>query len=126
MHKQSRLVAVSPIRTEADLTAALAKIEALMDAAPGSHDALRLEVLSTLVEAYEAKHHPISPPAPIDAIRFRLEQQGLTTKALEGIIGTRARVSEVLNGKRALSLAMIRKLHAKLGIPLASLIGAAR
>jgi len=77
------------------------------------------------VHDYETKHHPIPPPDPIEAIKFRLEQQGLTTKALEGVIGTRARVFEVLKKKRQLTLTMIRKLHSTLGIPFNSLLGTA-
>jgi HTH-type transcriptional regulator/antitoxin HigA len=73
-------------------------------------------VLATLVDAYEAEHHPIDPPDPIEAIKFRMEQQGLTRKDLERLLGTRTRVSEVLNRKRNLSIAMIRRLHAELGI----------
>jgi HTH-type transcriptional regulator/antitoxin HigA len=118
-------VRVKPIRGDADLTAALAEIETLMGAAPGSVEEDRLEVLSTLVEAYEARHFAIPPPDPIDAIHFRLEQLGLSRKALEGVIGSRARVSEVLNRKRPLSIAMIRELHRRFRIPLESLIGAA-
>ena len=94
-----------------------------MSAPAGGQDADRLEVLSTLVASYEARHHAIPPPDPIDAIRFRLEQQGLTAKALEGLIGTRARVFEVMNRRRPLSISMIRRLHKALHIPLESLVG---
>jgi HTH-type transcriptional regulator/antitoxin HigA len=96
-----------------------------LNAEPGSAEEARLEVLSILVRDYEARRHPILPPDPIEAIRFRLEQQGLTPKALERVIGTRARVSEVLNKKRRLSLEMIRNLHDTLAIPFSSLMTAA-
>ncbi len=89
----------------------------------GSPAAERLEVLVTLVQAYEAEHHPIAPPDPIEAIRFRMEQQGLTRKDLEAWIGTRARVSEVLSRKRPLTLAMIRRLRRGLGISADILVG---
>lgn len=91
-------------------------------ATPDTPEADRLDVLATLVEAYEAKHYPIDPPDPIAAIRFRMEQQGLTAQDLEPFIGTRARVSEVLNRRRPLSLSMIRRLTEGLGIPAAVLI----
>ncbi len=110
-------VRVRPLRNEADLDWALAEIDKVVDAAPGTSGEARLEVLSTLVEAYERVHHPIEAPDPIAAILFRLEQQGLTRKALEGVIGSRARVSEVLNRKRPLTLQMIRRLKHKFDIP---------
>jgi len=110
-------VEVNPIRTEADYEAALRDLAAVWGAAEGTPEGDRLDVLATLIEAYESRHHPIDPPDPIDAIRFRMEQQGLTRKDLEGIIGTRTRVAEVLNGKRGLSIGMIRRLHDQLGIP---------
>ena len=107
---------IQPIKTEQDYDAALRAIEALWNAPEGSSEADRLEILITLVEAYEAAHHPIDPPDPIEAIKFRMEQQGLTRKDLEPLIGTRTRVSEVLNRKRSLSIGMIRRLHDRLGI----------
>ncbi len=113
-----------PIRTEADYDAALAEIDGLLDAAEGSAAAERLELLSILVEAYEEVHHEIEPPDPIDAIRFRMEQRGLSRRDLEPYVGSRARVSEVLNRQRPLTLAMIRRLHRGLGIPAESLIQA--
>jgi HTH-type transcriptional regulator / antitoxin HigA len=116
---------VKPIKTEADYDAALRAIERLWKAEPGTPAADRLEVLVTLVEAYEAERWPIDPPDPVTAILFRMEQQGLTRRDLEPYLGGRGRVSEVLTGKRALTLPMIRKLHAGLGIPLESLIGTA-
>lgn len=103
-------VTVRPVRTEADYDAALRDINALMDARPGTPDGDRLDVLVTLVQAYEARHHPVAPPDPVDAIRFRMEQSGLTPRDLEPYIGSRARVSEVLNRRRALTLPMIRRL----------------
>ena len=108
---------IKPIKTNADHRAALEEIERLMDAEKDSADGDRLDVLATLVEAYEAKRFPIDPPDPVAAIEFVMEQRGLTRKNLEPMIGGRGRVSEVLAGKRALSLAMIRKLHRGLGIP---------
>ncbi len=114
---------IKPIRTEADYDEALAEISGLLDAPEGSPDADRLEVLSTLVESYEERHHPIDPPDPVEVIKFRMEHMGLTRKDLEPLIGGRGRVSEVLNRKRGLSLSMIRNLHAGLGIPAKILIG---
>lgn len=113
---------IKPIHTAADHVAALATIESLWDAKPGSRDGDRLEVLATLVDAYEREHTPIVPPTPLEAIKFRLEQEGKSRKDLEAILGTRGRVSEVLTGRRALSLAMIRGLHEALRIPLEVLV----
>lgn len=113
---------VRPVRTEADYEAALSEIDGLMDAGPGTTRGDRLDVLVTLVQAYEAKHHPVPPPDPIDAIKFQMEQRGLTAKDLEPILGHRGRVSEVLNKKRPLTLSMIRRLHAELDIPAEILI----
>ena len=107
---------LKPIRGESDYEAALAEARRLWGATTGTQDGDRLDVLATLIDAYEAKHHPMDPPDPIEAIKFRMEQQGLSRKALEPMIGTRARVTEVLNRKRNLSIEMIRKLHDKLGI----------
>ena len=115
---------LKPIRTEADYDAVMAEIDGLLDAPAGSAAAERLELLSILVEAYEDAAHPLDPPDPVDAIRFRMEQQGLTRRELEPFIGSRARVSEVLNRQRPLTLAMIRRLHRGLGIPAESLIQA--
>ena len=107
---------LKPIRGESDYEAALAEARRLWGATTGTQDGDRLDVLATLIDAYEAKHHPMDPPDPIEAIKFRMEQQGLSRKALEPMIGTRARVTEVLNRKRNLSIEMIRKLHDELGI----------
>ena len=105
-----------PIRTESDYEQALAEVEELWGARTGTSKGDRLDVLATLIEAYEVEHYPMDPPDPIEAIKFRMEQQALTRKDLEKILGTRMRVSEVLNRKRGLSVNMIRALHEKLGI----------
>jgi len=107
---------LKPIRTEADYEAALAEIERLWGAPAGTPEGDRLDILATLVDAYENEHYPMDPPDPIEAIKFRMEQQGLTRKDLEGILGSRTRVAEVLNRRRGLSINMIRRLHKKLGI----------
>ncbi len=107
---------VRPIRTKRDYEAALKEVERLWGAKAGSSDGDRLDVLATLVDAYEAEHYPMDPPDPVEAIKFRMEQQGLTRRDLEEIIGTRTRIAEVLNRKRGLSIAMIRRLHERLGI----------
>ena len=107
---------VRPIRSDADYEAALAEVERLWGAPSGTSEADRLDVLATLIDAYEAEHHPIDPPDPVEAIKFRMEQQGLNRKELEPLIGTRTRVAEVLGRKRALSIGMIRRLHEGLGI----------
>lgn len=108
---------IRPIRTEADYEKALDEIEELMDAQPGTDEADQLDVLVTLVEAYEARHFPILPPDPIAVIEYYLDQRGLTRRALEPYLGSRARVSEILNRRRALTLPMIRRLQSGLGIP---------
>ena len=108
---------IKPIRNAKDHDRALREIEKLWGCAKGSAQSDRLEVLVALVEAYERSHYPIDPPNPIDAIRFRLEQQGLGQRALIGVLGNRTRVYEVLRGDRGLSLAMIRRLHKRFGIP---------
>jgi HTH-type transcriptional regulator/antitoxin HigA len=110
------MIEIKPIRSEADYEEALAEVERLWGARSGTPEGDRLDILATLIDAYEAEHHPIDPPDPIEAIKFRMEQQGLTRKDLEGILGTRTRVAEVLNRRRGLSIAMIRRLHEKLGI----------
>jgi HTH-type transcriptional regulator/antitoxin HigA len=115
---------IRPIRTKADYRSALKEIEGLMGAAPRTADGDRLDVLVTLVEAWERKHEPMDLPDPVSAIRFRMEQSGLTPKDLVPMIGRLNRVYEVLSGKRPLTLAMIRRLHMQLGIPAESLIGA--
>lgn len=115
-------MSIQPVRTRKDHARALKEIERLWNAKPGTPAYDRLDVLTTLVEAYERKHIPLPAPDPVQAILFRIEQQGLTRKDLEPLIGSRARVSEVLNHKRDLTLPMIRALHTKLGIPADSLI----
>jgi HTH-type transcriptional regulator/antitoxin HigA len=117
---------IRPLRTEEDYKAALAAVSALVDAdpAPGTPDGDRLEILSLLVERYEAAHFPLESPNPVEAIKFRMEQQGLTVSDMQPYIGNTNRVYEVLNGKRSLSLAMIRRLHEGLHIPAEVLIGA--
>ena len=116
--------AIRPIRTDADYRAALALVEPYFDHEPeiDSDAGAHFEALLTLIEAYEAKLYPISPPDPIEAILFRMEQQGLKPKDLEPMIGQRNRVYEVLNRKRKLTMAMVWRLHTGLGIPAESLI----
>jgi HTH-type transcriptional regulator/antitoxin HigA len=111
-----------PIREGREHEAALSEIERLWGAKPGTSKGDRLDVLLALVDEYERAHYPIDPPDPIDAIRFRLEQAGLDRRALTGVIGSRTRVYEVLRGDRPLTLAMIRRLHERLGIPAEVLI----
>lgn len=113
---------IKPIRNAHDYRKALSRVEALWDCGEGSPECDELDVLATLVEAYERVHYPIDLPDPIEAIRFRLEQQGKDTRDLVGIIGQRTRVYEVLSGKRSLSLQMIRNLQDKLDIPASVLI----
>ncbi len=108
---------IRPIKTNKDHEAALAEVAELWEAEPGSEEADRLDVLVTLIEAYEERAHPILPPDPIEAILFRMDQLGLSRRDLEPYLGTRARVSEILNRTRNLTLAMIRRLHEGLGIP---------
>jgi HTH-type transcriptional regulator/antitoxin HigA len=104
------LVKVRPIRSEADYDSALAEVSGLMDAVPGTAEGDRLDILVTLIEAYEARHWAIEAPDPIDAIRVRMEQKHLRPRDLEPMIGSRGRVSEVLSRKRPLTLPMIRRL----------------
>ncbi|MBV5279415.1 MAG: DNA-binding protein [Campylobacteraceae bacterium] len=113
---------IIPIRTEADYDAVLARIDTLMDAKFGTPEGDELDVLVTLVEACEAKHYPMLPCDPIEAIKFRMDQMGLELKDLTPIIGSRSKVSEVLNHKRKLSINMIRNLHKQLTIPYESLM----
>lgn len=117
---------IRPIRTQRDYEEALREIECLWGADEGTSEGDRLDVLTTLVEAYEDKHFPIDMPDPIEAIRFRLEQQGLDHHALLGVLGGRSRVYEVMHHKRALSLEMIRRLNERFGIPAEVLIRPAR
>ncbi len=117
---------LKPIKTKKEYNNVLSRIYELMqkDHKPGSKFSDEVEVLSILVEAYEKKHHPIPPPNPIEAIKFRLEQMGIEEKELTRILGGRSRKSEILSGRRKLSLNMIRKLHEKLSIPAETLIAA--
>jgi HTH-type transcriptional regulator / antitoxin HigA len=107
---------LKPIRTKADYKNALAEVERLWGSKSGTPKGDRLDVLATLIDAYETEHYPMEPPDPVEAIKFRMEQQGLSRKDLEPFIGTRTRVAEVLNRKRSLSIGMIRRLHEHLGI----------
>src|SRR6266851_5214738 len=107
---------LKPIRSKSDYKKALAELERLWGARSGTPEGDRLDVLATLIDAYETAHYPMDPPDPIEAIKFRMEQQGLSRKDLEPLIGTRTRVAEVLNRKRNLSIGMIRRLHDRLGI----------
>ena len=113
---------IKPIKTDADYRAALKEIETLMMAEPDTPEGEKLDVLVTLVEAYEQKHYPLDLPDPVEAIKFEMEQKGLTVKDLEPMIGKSNRVYEVLNHKRSLTLKMIWRLHEQLGIPAESLI----
>ena len=117
---------IKPIRTNSDYERTLREVERLMGAKEGTPEEDRLDVLATLVDAYESEHFPIDPPDPIEAILFRLEQQGLDPSALVGVIGGRSRVYEVMHRKRALSLTMIRRLHERFGIPAEVLIQPSR
>jgi HTH-type transcriptional regulator / antitoxin HigA len=114
---------IRPIRSDEDHARAMREIGQLWGARFGTPDGDRLDVLATLVDAYERSRFRIDAPDPVAAIRFRMEQQGLSRKDLEGLIGTRGRVAEVLNGDRPLSINMIRRLHRALGIPADVLIG---
>ena len=109
-------IKVRAIRNEADYEAVLAEVDDLMDAAPGTPQGERLDVLVTLLEAYEARHWSIDAPDPIDAIRIRMEQKNLKQRDLVPMIGSRGRVSEILSRKRALTLPMIRRLSEELQI----------
>src|ERR1051326_2795125 len=117
---------IRPIRTKRDYDAALKETERLWGAKAGTPEGDRLDVLATLIDAYEAEHYPMDPPDPIEAIKFRMEQQGLTRRDLAEIIGTRTRIAEVLNRKRGLSISMIRRLHERLGISAEVLIRPSR
>lgn len=110
-------VTVRSIQNEDDYDAALADVDALMDAEPGTPEGARLDVLVSLIEAYEARHWPIDMPDPIEAIRVRMEQKNLRPRDLQSMVGSRGRVSEILSRKRALTLPMIRKLSRGLDLP---------
>ncbi len=117
---------IKPIRTEKDLRAALKRLDVIFQAPAGTPAAEEMEVLATLIEAYEDKHYPVSPPDPVEAIKFRMEQQGLSPADLQPFIGASGRVSEVLSRKRPLSLRMVKRLHEGLRIPYESLLAGVR
>jgi HTH-type transcriptional regulator / antitoxin HigA len=113
------------IKTRREYRAALRRAAEIMDARRNTPQGDELELLAALIEIYEEEHAPVPPPDPVEAIRFRMEQEDLRPQDLVSLLGSRSRVSEVLNGRRPLTLAMIRKLHHGLGIPAESLLGAA-
>jgi HTH-type transcriptional regulator / antitoxin HigA len=113
---------IRPIKTEEDYQATLAEVERLFDAVPDTPEGDRLEVLTTLLEAYEKNHYVIPSPDPVEAIKYWMESRGITRQDLEPLMGSRARVSEIFNHKRGLTLTMIRNLHDKLGISAEALI----
>lgn len=117
---------IRPIKTKANYQAALKKIETLMDAKPRTPKGDQLDVLVTLVEAYETKHYPLDLPDPVEAIKYTMESKGLSVKDLEPMIGRPNRVYEILNRRRPLTLKMIWELHHKLGIPAESLVRPAK
>jgi len=108
---------IKPIKSKKDYQAALARLEQIFDAKPGSKDGDELEILGILIEKYEQTHYPIDYPDPIEAIKFRMEQLGYTQNDLARVVGLKSRASEILNRKRKLSLEMIRQIHQSLGIP---------
>ena len=113
---------IKPIRNDNDLQNAFQRLDKIFQSKKGTPESDEMEILVTLIEAYENKHYPISPPNPIEAIKFRMEQQSLIAKDLEVFIGSSGRVSEILNNKRPLSLQMIKSLHHGLNIPYESLL----
>ena len=113
---------LKPIRTGSDYEAALEEIDRLMESAPGTPEGDRLEVLTTLVEAYEAQHYPIDAPDPIAALEYLMEQRGVTRADLVPLFGSRSRVSEILNRKRRLTMEMAWRLHRELGMPAEAVI----
>jgi len=117
---------IKPIKSERDYQRALKLVDRLMDARANTPEGDMLDVLATLIDAWEEKHYPIDPPDPIEAIRFAMEQRGLSRNDLQPMIGSRARVAEILNHKRTLTLPMIRRLHDRLGIPAEVLIRPSR
>ena len=123
MTNLEHVVDIRPIRTKKDYQAVLRRIDELLDASPGTPEGDELDVLATLLDAYENQRFPIEKPDPVAGIVFRMDQMGYSRKDLEPFIGSRARVSEVLNRKRGLSLRRIRQLHAGLNIPLENLMG---
>jgi HTH-type transcriptional regulator/antitoxin HigA len=117
---------VKPIRSENDLKEALDRLRTLWNAPDGSEEADEFEVLAVLIESYERQHYPIPPPEPVDAIRFVMEQKGLRPKDLIPFLGASSRVSEVLSGRRSLTVEMVRRLHEGLGIPYDCLVGVSK
>jgi HTH-type transcriptional regulator / antitoxin HigA len=113
---------VHPIKTEADYQAALLRVEAVLDAQPNTPEGDALDLLTTLITAYEEQHYPILPPDPVEALVYWMETRDLTRRDLEPLLGSRARVAEILNRRRTLTLEMIRRLHTALGIPAEILI----
>ena len=113
---------LKPIRTEADYNAALEEIDRLMNATPGTPEGDQLDILATLIEAYEARHHPIDAPDPIAVLEYVMEQRGVTRADLVPLLGSRSRVSEILNRKRRLTMEMAWRLHRELGIPAEAVI----
>ncbi len=112
---------IKPIKNEQDYQEALSIIDSLMNAKPNTKEMDKLEILTTLVESYEEQRYKIDAPDPIEAIKFRMEQEGLKQKDLVSIVGSKSRVSEILNRKRKLTIQMIRNLHNQLHIPIESL-----
>lgn len=113
---------IKPIKNEDDYKATLSEVERLFDAAPDTADGDRLDVLTTLLEVYEKNHYSIPSPDPVEAIKYWMESRGITRQELAPLMGSRARVSEIFNHRRGLTLTMIRNLHDKLGIPAEALI----
>lgn len=113
---------IKPVKTKANYRAALKEVEKLMNAKANSAEGEKLDVLVTLIEAYERKHYPLDLPDPVEAIKFEMDRRGLTVKDLETVIGRPNRVYEILNHRRPLTLQMIQRLHSRLGIPAESLI----
>jgi len=116
------MIELRPLKNDIDLDLAIDEMSDLWESEEDTEKGDRLEIIALLVEAYENKHYPINPPNPIDAIKFRMEQEGLNRSDLEPYLGSKSRVSEILNNKRNLTLNMIRRLHTGLNIPLESLI----
>ena len=113
---------IKPIRNDEDLTKAFERLEAIFQAEPGTPEADEMEILVALIEVYENKHYPIEASTPIEAIKFQMDQRGLKLKDLQAFLGSPSKVSEVMNGKRPLSLNMIKKLHSGLNIPYENLL----
>ena len=114
---------IKPIKTENDYDQALKRIDELWGAKAGTPEGDELDILITLVQAYDVEHYPIPPPTPIDAIEFRMDQMGLTRTDLAKFLGSKSRVSEILSGKRKLTVRMMKILHRELGVPAESLLG---